>query len=222
MDYELLKKLYDIEEFDGYTDEEIAELSEGFDEMPKALIEFWKTCGNTGKLFKSSNDPWLNLAYRRKYTWVKRDSTDYYFLLNENQGCFQIAIRRSDMGQENPPVYVTQPSGGSYKEVGKAAPSITEFLMGMLLYEAALGGLPYPCEDILWYEPEDIAEIEEILTKYPYHVENWYSDRIDFYTLSGNEVMFIMKGDTPNGTYSANSQEALDRLNELIGSYGDY
>ena len=90
INYELLKKLYDVESFNGYTDEEIAEMTEGFDNVPSELRAFWKTCGNTDKLFSASNDPWINLEYRRKYSWAKRDSKDYFFLLNENQGCFQL------------------------------------------------------------------------------------------------------------------------------------
>ena len=221
VDYDFLKKLYDIDSFIGYTDEEIAEMKEGFDSLPSALIEFWKTCGKTEELFKASNDPWIDLEYRRKYSWVK-ESSEYFFLLNENQGCFHVAIRRSDMTKDNPPVYVLEPSGNdAYIEVGQAASSVTEFLMGMLLYEAALGSLPYTCEDILWYEDEDVEEIEKVLSILPYHVENWYSDKIDFYTYSGNEILFIMKGDTPNGTYAANTQEAYDCFDELIGNYGE-
>ena len=219
IDYDLLKNLYGIETFTGYTDEEISDMAEGFDALPAALCSFWKTCGNTEKLFSASNDPWIGLEFRRKYSWVKRDSKDYFFLLNENQGCFQIAVRRSDMKEDDPPVYVLEPSGtGTFREVGQAASCITEFLMGMLLYEAALCALPYPNEDILWYEPEDVEKIEKVLSILPYHIENWYSDRIDLYTLSGNEVLFIMKGDTPNGTYSANSKEAYDRFDELLES----
>ena len=223
INYELLKKLYDVDTFAGYTDVEISEMTEGFDNIPAALCSFWKTCGNTEKLFSASNDPWINLEYRRKYSWVERDSKEYFFLLNENQGCFQVAVRRTDMDKENPPVYVTERTGDNgFREVGQGASCITEFLMGMLLYEAALGGLQYFKEDILWYEEEDTEEIEKILTVLPYHVQNWYSDRIDFYTLSGNEILFIMKGDTPNGTYAANSKEAFDHFDELIGNFGEY
>ena len=51
-------------------------------------------------------------------------------------------------------------------------------------------------------------------------MENWYSDRIDFYTLTGDEVLYIMKGDSPNGTYSAKTKEAYVKLDGLIGKYG--
>ena len=41
MDYELLSRLYDIDELIGYSDEEISELTAGFTEVPSALISFW-------------------------------------------------------------------------------------------------------------------------------------------------------------------------------------
>ena len=56
MDYELLRRLYDIESFVGYIEDELREMSEGFYQIPAALMDFWKTCGNTGELYTGSND----------------------------------------------------------------------------------------------------------------------------------------------------------------------
>ena len=221
MDYELLKKLYDIDSFTGCTEEEIEELCEGFDTIPGALADFLETCGKTTALFAHSNDHWIDLEYCRKYSWMKTAPQDYYYLLNENQGVYQVAIRRADMGLPDPPVYVVERNReGAVTEVGKAEESLTAFLMGMLLYEAVLS-LEYDCGDFIWYEPEDVEKIESILQKYPYHVYNWYSERIDIYTLTGEELLFIMKGDTPNGTYSAKSEEALRAIDEKIGDIGE-
>ena len=107
MDYELLKNLYDVEVFEGYSDLEIAELSEGWEEIPSSLLDVWKTCGKTSKIFDCSNDPWINLNFIRKYNWTKK-SKDYFYLLNENQGVYQSAIRKEDMSKSNPPVYVVE------------------------------------------------------------------------------------------------------------------
>lgn len=40
MDYDLLKALYNIKSFVGYSDEEICELSEGFEIIPSSLFSF--------------------------------------------------------------------------------------------------------------------------------------------------------------------------------------
>ena len=224
IEYELLQKLYSIDTFAGYSDDEIKEMSEGFDEVPVALIEFWKKCGKSEELYKGTNDYWINLEFHRNSKWVNEDSKDYYYLLDENQHCYQMAIRREDMSLSDPPVYVVEPlQGGEVREVGQAEESISKFLMGMFLYEAALcaGPFSYFNEDFIWYEEDDIQNLETLLTKQPYHIYNWYSDRIDIYTLHDDAVLYIMMADEPQGTYSAKSEAALQRMNELIGDIGE-
>ena len=220
MDYELLKKIYGIGSFSGYSDDEISEMLEGFETAPSALTGFWKKCGNTKELFGHSNDNWIDLEFRRKYMWVK-EQKDYYYLLNENQGVYQAAIRREDMSLPDPPVYVVETSrDNEVKEVGKAEESVSAFLMGMLLYEASLG-LEFDCGDFIWYSEDDIAQIDALLQKYPYHVYNWYSERIDVYGMNDEALLFILQGDDPQGTYSARSEDALQKMDELIGEIGE-
>lgn len=221
MDYALLQKIYGIKSFDGYSDEEINELTEGFEYIPSALYDFWRKCGNTDCLFDCSNDPWINLKYVRKYTWPQK-TKEYLYLLNENQGVYQAAIRKSDLNVENPPVYIVETNNdGTVHELGQAESSVTAFIMGMMIYEAGLSCFEYAAEDFIWYEEEDIKRVDELLKKYPYHVYNWYSDRIDLYTHTGDEILFILQGDLPNGTYSAKSEEAFQAIDRLIGDLGE-
>ena len=125
------------------------------------------------------------------------------------------------MSIDDPPVYVVEPlPEGNLREVGQAASSVTEFIMGMLIYEAGMGAIPYIREDIICYTFENIKQIESLLKKLPYHIYNWYCDRIDFYTHSGNEVLFIMMSEDPNGTYSANSKDTYEKFNALVGNIG--
>ena len=220
MDYELLRRLYDIESFTGYNEDEIREMSEGFDVIPATLIDFWKICGNTKEIYSGSNDLWIDLEFRRKSNWIKNAPTDYYYLIDENQHCYQAAIRREDMALPDPPVYIVEPLNGDDKrEIGRAEDSLSAFLMGMFLYEAALSAGPfkYFYEDFIRYGEDDIAKIDTLLHKYPYHVYNWYSDRIDIYTMNEEALLYIMQGDESNGTYCAKSEEALQRMKDLIG-----
>ena len=223
MDYELLRKLYDIGSFKGYSDDEIREMSEGFDMIPATLIDFWKTCGNNKELYANSNDYWIDPEFYRKSNWLKNAPKDYYYLLDENQHCYQAAIRREDMHLPDPPVYIVEPlHGEETREVGPANECLSAFLMGMLLYEAALSAGPfkYFYEDYIWYGENDIAKIESLLHKYPYHVYNWYSERIDVYTMNEEALLFVMQGDEPNGTYAAKTEEALQRMKGLLGGIG--
>ena len=110
---------------------------------------------------------------------------------------------------------------GNVNEIGIAEESLTAFLMGMLIYEASISVFEYAAEDIIWYEDEELDQLEEVLTKYSYHVYNWYSDRIDLYTASGDELLFVMGSDSSNGTYAAKTEESYERIDELIGSIGE-
>lgn len=220
MDYELLRRLYNIDSFVGYNEDEIREMCKGFDLIPAALLEFWKKCGNTKALFTGSNDLWIDLEYRRNSNWIKTEEKDYYYLIDENQHCYQAGIKRADMALPNPPVYIVEPlQDGKIREVGKAEESLTEFLMGMLLYEAAMSAGPftYFYDDYIWYKEEDITRIDSLLQKYPYHVNDWYSERIDIYTMNEEALLFIMQGDEPNGTYCAKSEDALRKMGDLLG-----
>lgn len=51
--------------------------------------------------------------------------------------------------------------------------------------------------------------------------DNWYSDRIDLYTKTDEEILFVMQGDSPNGTYSARTETAYQEIDRLIGGIGE-
>lgn len=221
MDYALLQKIYNIKSFVGYTDEEIKELRAGFESIPHTLYEIWKKCGKTRELFDHSNDPWITLDFQRRYKWTRKVK-GYFYILNENQGVYQVAIRRADMAEDDPPVYVVETDeDGTVNEIGQAESSLSAFMMGMLIYEAAISCFEFCAEDIIWYDDGDVEKIDGILNKYPYHVYNWYSDRIDLYTKTDEEILFVMQGDSPNGTYSARTETAYQEIDRLIGGIGE-
>ena len=48
-----------------------------------------------------------------------------------------------------------------------------------------------------------------------------YSDRIDLYTKTDEEILFVMQGDSPNGTYSSRTETAYQEIDRLIGGIGE-
>ena len=52
------------------------------------------------------------------------------------------------------------------------------------------------------------------------HVYNWYSERIDIYTMNEEALLFVMQGDEPNGTYAAKTEEALQKMEGVLGGIG--
>lgn len=180
MDYALLQKIYNIKSFVGYTDEEIKELKEGFESIPHTLYEIWKKCGKTSELFNHSNDPWITLDFQRRYKWTKK-TKGYFYILNENQGVYQVAIRRADMAEDDPPVYVVETDDyGTVNEIGRAENSLSAFMMGMLIYEAAISCFEFCAEDISG------MMIGDILGQVTIGVGDWwYAARIEHFIRQG-------------------------------------
>ena len=72
-----------------------------------------------------------------------------------------------------------------------------------------------------WYEPEEITTIDNLLVKVPYHIYNWFSDRIDFYTYSGEGYLFVFQGKNSSGMYSVKTLDSYKKMKELIGNLGE-
>lgn len=81
---------------------------------------------------------------------------DCFVLLNENQGVFQVVIKRTDMTMDNPPVYV--PYGT--KLIGKCADIVTDFLMAMLIYQSVFA-MKYSPEDFSWWADDEMLVIRK-------------------------------------------------------------
>ena len=44
---------------------------------------------------------------------------------------------------------------------------------------------------------------------------------MDLYTKTDEEILFVMQGDSPNGTYSARTETAYQEIARLIGGIGE-
>lgn len=215
MDYELIKKLYGIEQFQGCLVEDLDYMIKKFDEIPAQVIEIYNTIGGTQQLNRVQ-DQWLFPDQYRKYNWMDDDVyKDYFILMNENQGVYQIVIKREDMTMDNPPVYVLDGS----TIVGKCADSVTEFFMSMLIYQSVFA-MEYSPQDFFWYSEEDMQVIRTKLTKLPYKLFNWYSELIEFYTNAQDNMLYIMSDDN-QGTYGAMTESSYDIIEAVLGELGE-
>ena len=147
---------------------------------------------------------------------------DTFYILNENQGVYQVAIRRADMAEDDPPVYVVETDeDGTVNEIGQAESSLSAFMMGMLIYEAAISCFEFCAEDIIWYDDGDIEKIDGILNKYPYHVYNWYSDRIDLYTKLMKRSCLLCREILRMVHIQHGTETAYKEIDRLIGGIGE-
>lgn len=213
MDYELIKKLYGIVELQGCLVEDMDYLKEKYETIPEQLVAFFEIAGGTKEL-NCVQDEWLFPAKYRKYTWMDRDIyKDYFFLLNENQGVFQVVIKRTDMTMDNPPVYVLDGT----KLMGKCADTVTDFLMAMLIYQSVFA-MKYSPEDFFWYTDDEMRVIRKTMTMMPYKLQNWYSDTIEFYSNAEDNMLYVMS-DGNQGTYGAMTSLSYKKIEAVLGKH---
>ena len=215
IDYELIKKLYGIGELQGAFVEDMNYLKEKYGKLPKQLVEFFEVAGETKEL-NFIQDEWLFPAKYRKYAWMDTDMyKDYFVLLNENQGVFQIVIKKDDLTKDNPPVYVLD---GTIL-IGKCADTLTDFFMGMLIYQSVFD-MKYSPEDFFWYTDEEMQIIRKTLSVMPYKLRNWYSDTIEFYCNAEDNMLYVMS-DGNQGTYGARTSLSYQKIQAVLGEMGE-
>ena len=87
---DLIKKLYAVKSFHGYTDKEIDSLKQLFGNIPAVLEEYYRTAGKT-KEFQYGQDLWVKPEEYKGHSWY--NNIDGMVILNENQGVCQACIK---------------------------------------------------------------------------------------------------------------------------------
>ncbi|MCW3463054.1 SMI1/KNR4 family protein [Chitinophaga nivalis] len=134
---QIIRKLYNLSEDanQGYTEEVLAAMEERLQiQLPSSLRQYYLTLGNN----KVVNDT-FNRLLTPADTGFTED--DYLVFYEENQGVVLWGIKRTDLQQDNPPVY------GTYNPAGQEwfldAGTTENFLLSMAYWNGALGGLPH-------------------------------------------------------------------------------
>ena len=215
MNYELIKKLYGVEKLTGCDNSDIEKLKNIYGSIPKELEGFYRQAAKTEQL-NQVQDTWIFPGNIEKNKWIhKPPYSDYLILMNENQGVFQLVIKKEDLVKDNPPVYVFDESDNT---LNICADMLTDFLMGMLLYQSVFY-MPYSPEEFFWYSDEEADITKNSLNKLPYKLQNWYSDCIEFYSNASDNMLYIMSDDN-QGTFGAMSKESYEKIYAVIGELG--
>lgn len=216
LDYDFIKRIYNIKSFHGSTAEEIDNLKQKFGAIPEVLEEFYMKAGNTEE-FKYGQDMWIMPKDYFTPGWMENFDGGI-IILNENQSVCQAYVRRQDLSQPDPPVYLWL---GENEEPCLSAPSVSVFLMAASAYEAAFT-FEYTPEDFYFVLNDDIDEFESRLGKYPFKMQ-WISNDIEimFYSNDpGNLVAALYCGSAEDDglqlVYGAVNEEAYNKLEEAL------
>lgn len=212
---EILENIYGITEEQGLSEDDIKYFENRFGKIPDTLKEFYLLCGNNLKVSSYNQDWWFLPEHYKKWEWLE-NSKDF-LILNENQGVCHAFIRECDLGQANPPVYV---SFDEDEQPKLCANSVDEFVKAFLIYEGSFG-MPYFSEDFYFISEEDFDFIKNNFKEYKFKVANWMTDGvIRFFYDTPDSVIFVFV-DNLQMHFSARNKETFDRLEELLGDMGE-
>lgn len=214
--FDRLKQIYLVEEFCGYTDEDIDYIKSLFGDIPKALEEYYRKAGRT-EAFQRVQDTWLLPEHFKKWKWTQK--SDHMILLNENQGVCRAGIKREDLILDNPPVYATSDD----ENWVLCADTVSEFLSAALAYEAVFA-FEFCSDDIYELTGEEFSLIESRLEKYPFEMKNWIDVNIRLYYNDSDNLLAILDGNDDGYFqmfYGASSQQGYEKLFDSIGDIGD-
>ena len=210
--FDRLKQIYSVEEFCGYTDEDIDYIKGLFGNIPKA----YRKAGRT-EAFQRVQDIWLLPEHFKKWKWTQK--SDHMILLNENQGVCRAGIKREDLTLDNPPVYATSDD----ENWVLCADTVSEFLSAALAYEAVFA-FEFCSDDIYELTGEEFSLIESRLEKYPFELKNWIDVNIKLYYDDSDNLLAVLYGndnDYFQMFYGASSQQGYEKLFDSIGDIGD-
>lgn len=213
--FEWLKGLYAIGGLTGLPDEDIDYMRELFGALPPVVEEFYRKAARTDALHHGQ-DHWLLPEDFRKSEWLRK--SDCLLLLNENQGVFRAGIRREDLAEDDPPVYLTEDD----KEWRLCADSTTEFLYAMMAYEAVFS-YEFSPEDFYLITENELAVLEKRLTKLPYEVRGWFGDRILLFSGAADNMVQVMDcgGGDLQMLFGAATEESYVKLTDIVEGMGE-
>ena len=216
--YELIKNLYGIDELAGYSDEDIAFLKERFGNLPEVLEDYYRKAGMTEAL-RHLQDEWILPEHYKNHNWLKEEK-DFYILMNENQGVFQLGIRREDMNESNPPVYYIDG-----ESIIKYCDTLSEFLFCQSAYQSVFT-FEYSPEEFYSITEDELKTVEQSLNKYPFELKNDEQDypfNMSFYYNASDNLYVVMRynEDDMQVLYGAVSEKSFDELEKIVGNLGE-
>lgn len=186
-----------------------------FGEIPSVLEAFYRIAAKTDALHHVQ-DCWMLPEHFEEYNWLK--DSDCLILLNENQGVCQAGIRREDLSQSDPPVYVQTDDN----DWVICAPSTSEFLLAALGFEASFS-MEFCPEAFYWITAEELSIIQAKMQKLPYEIHNWlYDMKVSLYANAADNIVTVMdSGGELQVLYGANSGDSYAKLMTVMDGLGE-
>lgn len=207
-----LLKLFKVEKPLGYSAEEVEQAKAEVGGLPLELEKFYLYCGNSPELKDLQDELILPNRYQRFL------GIDYIVFFDEDQAVCQAAVKKSDIGIDDPPVYTSIGDG----EWALSSPHVSEFLCAMFDYQASIC-LEFTPEEFYFITPEEKAKVESLFPKLG-GFDNWLYDwNITVYGENGGRIALMKQegSDDIQMSFTANNEAEFKRMTALLDGIGE-
>lgn len=202
MEFEVIRKLFNIKQNDGFSENDIRKACEKYGSLPFILQEYYRQLGN----YKQINQTQNILCQPSELI----DANEYLIFYKENQYVVQWAIKKSDLNKDNPPVYCSWDEN----EFKLENENLLDFLYAMAFFQAASWGLEYCSEDLYMISEEQAQIIRNQYKKIDYELHQWMN--ISYYGNCDDEVICMIENSDYDMLYASSNQQHFDEMKEFI------
>ncbi len=204
MEFEVIRKLFNIKQNDGFSENGIRKACEKHGSLPLVLQEYYRQLGN----YKQINQTQNKLCRPSELI----DTEEYLIFYKENQYVVQWAIKKSDLNKDNPPVYCLRDENQFKLESN----NLLDFLYAMAFFQAASWGLEYCSDDLYMISQEQAEIIRNRYQKIEYELHQWMN--ISYYGNCDDEVICIIENSDYDMLYASSNQQHFDEMKKFIDS----
>jgi hypothetical protein len=210
-DFSAIRRLFGITERRGFPAEEIAAVREHYGALPQVLTDYYAELGADNALNATQD----RLIPPGELFSPAYQDEEYLVFYEENQGVCHWGIRKADLTQDDPPVYITYDSGGEWQ---KESETLTGFLTAIAHLQSVFA-LPFQKEEFSSITPDERDFIRENFQNKGCALPLWLS--IEFYGNHDDSVIVVMKNnDAYDLLYASNNKAHFAEMDALLGGLG--
>ena len=205
-DFSTIKKLFHISEPNGFTKDEIQIIKDIFGNLPQVFVDYYSELGK----IQSLNQTQDSLVIPERFQFYNHNN--YLIFYTENQHACVWGIRKDNLSNPNPPVYM------SYDEMewNLETETLTDFFTAMAFLQASFA-LKFTAECFYEIDEKGLNFIAENYTNKGVCFKNW-ADGINFYGDYDDDVIVVMSNNQL--FYSSNTEDHFIEMDKVLSELG--
>lgn len=205
-DFSIIKNLFHISETDGFSNNEMQVVKDIFGQLPKVFVDYYTQLGK----IQSLNHTQDSLIVPERFPYFTHN--EYLIFYTENQRACVWGIRKDDLSNSNPPVYLSYDE----KEWNLETETLTDFFTAMAFLQAGFA-LDFTCDTFYELETEDLDFITQQFSNKGVSFKQW-AEGIQFYGNQDDAVIVIMSNNQL--FYSSNTEEHFFEMDKVLSKIG--